>query len=286
MNPRLSLVIGILCISFSPILVRVAGVPPVSSAFYRIAFAWLALTPYCLLKGHLRIGRRDLLAALLAGIIFASDIAIWNLSLMKMSTTISTLVANLAPVWVGLISFFILRRRSGVFFWAGTFVAVTGMVILIGYRHLIHMQVNTGLVYALSASVLYATYILLSKGILGRIGTLTFMFYNMLGASCFLLLICIFFQVQLSGFHLTGWMSLLAMGLICQLIGWITINHALHALAATRVSVALLSQTVLAGLLAAIFLHETLRFEQLIGSAVVLAGIALSFLRRGVVKNQ
>src|SRR6202012_229836 len=105
MNPKVSLAVGILCISFSPIFVKLAGVDPITSGFYRIFVAWVFLAPYCIIKGNLKIGRKELIIAIAGGIIFGSDIAVWNLSLMKISATVSTLLANLAPVWVGLIGY-------------------------------------------------------------------------------------------------------------------------------------------------------------------------------------
>ena len=44
-------------------------------------------------------------------------------------------------------------------------------------------------------------------------------------------------------------------------------------------AIALLSQTVFAGLLAAVFLKEKLEAKEIIGSVIVLAGIAVTFLR-------
>ena len=281
MNPKASLIIGIICISFSPIFVKLAVAPPVTSGFYRIFIAWLLLAPYCIYKNQLKIRRKDLMIALLGGVVFGSDIAIWNLSLIKISATISTLIANLAPVWVGLLSFLILRKRSGVLFWVGTWVAILGMVILVGYQHILHLEFNIGLVYALIASLFYAIYIMITKGILRKITTVTFMFYNMLGASVFLLLICLFEHNELIHFPTPTWLCLLGMGVICQLAGWITINYSLHHLEATKVSIALLGQTVLAAFWAMLLLTEKLELKEIIGSIIVLVGIAITFLRRG-----
>jgi drug/metabolite transporter (DMT)-like permease len=199
---------------------------------------------------------------------------------MKISATISTLIANLAPVWVGLLSYLILRKKSGALFWIGTWIAILGMVILVGYQHILHLEFNIGLVYALIASLFYAIYIMITKGILRKISTVTFMFYNMLGASIFLLLICLFEHNELINFPVATWLNLLGMGLICQLVGWITINYSLNYLDATKVSVALLSQTVIAGIWATFLLNEKLEFKEIAGSVVVLAGIAITFLKR------
>jgi drug/metabolite transporter (DMT)-like permease len=280
MNPKASLIVGIICISFSPIFVKLAVASPLTSGFYRIFIAWICLAPYCIYKRQLNISRNDLLTALIGGVVFGSDIAIWNLSLTKISATISTLLANLAPVWVGLLSFLVLRKRSGVLFWVGTWIAIVGMIVLVGYSNILHLQFNIGLVYALIASVFYAIYIMITKGILRRITTVTFMFYNMLGASVFLLIICTWQHQEMLHFPTSTWLYLLGLGLICQLAGWITINYSLNYLEATKVSIALLSQTVVAGLWAMLFLKETLEFKEIAGSVIVLAGIAVTFLKR------
>jgi len=285
MNPKASLIIGIICISFSPIFVKLSVAPAITSGFYRIFFAWLLLAPYCIIKGQLKIERKDLLVALVGGMVFGADIAVWNLSLMKISATISTLIANLAPLWVGLLSFLILRKKSGASFWIGTSVAILGMVILVGYQQILHLQFNIGLILALIASLFYAIYIMITKGILQKISTVTFMFYNMLGASVFLLIISSFQHNEMLNFPTSTWLYLLGMGLVCQLAGWITINYSLNYLDATKVSVALLSQTVIAGIWAIIFLNEKLEFKEIAGSIIVLAGIAITFLKRRQLNN-
>jgi len=279
MNPRLSLAIGILCISFSPIFVKLAGVSPIGCAFYRVFFAWLCLLPYCIIKSKLKVNRRQLFIAIAAGIVFASDVAVWNLSLLKISATVSTLIANLAPVWVGLLSFLIFRKSSGKLFWIGTAVAITGMVVLVGYEHILHLELNAGILLAILASLFYATYIMITKNIMAGIDVFTFMFYSMLSASIFLLVVNSFMGSSILHFSLKVWLCFIGMGIICQLAGWLTINYSLRYLESTRVSIALLSQTVFAAVLAAVLLDEKLQLSEIIGSVIVLAGIAVTFLK-------
>lgn len=280
MNPKASLILGILCISFSPIFVKLTGASPITSGFYRIFIAWLCLLPYCLVKKNLKIAGKDLIVALVGGVIFASDIAVWNLSLIKISATVSTLIANLAPVWVGLITWLFFKKQAGKLFWIGTCVAVTGMVVLVGYKHLLSLEFNIGIPLAVLASLFYAIYIVITRGILQNISTITFMFYNMLAGSVFLLIVNLIMGNEMVQFPVSGWLCFLGMGLLCQLAGWLTINHSLRFLESTKVSIALLSQTVIAGFLAIWFLKETLEVNEIIGSAIVLAGIAVTFLKR------
>ncbi len=279
MNPKASLIIGILCISFSPIFVKLVGTPALTSAFYRIFIGWLFLAPYCIAKVNLKIGRKELIIALIGGVVFGADIAVWNLSLLKITATVSTLVANLAPVWVGLMSYLIFKKRAGMLFWIGTFVAILGMIVLVGYQNIMTLKFNAGILLALLASFFYAVYITITRDILQKIGTVTFMFYNMLSASIFLLIICIFQHNNLVSFSLSAWLYFLGMALICQLAGWLTINHSLRFLESTKVAIALLSQTVVAGFWAIFLLNERLELKEIVGSVIVLGGIAITFLR-------
>ncbi|WP_214072187.1 DMT family transporter [Mucilaginibacter sp. dw_454] len=279
MNPKLALVIGIICISFSPILVKTADAAPIVCAFYRIFFAWILLLPYCLYKRNLKMACKDIILALIGGLIFASDIAVWNISIKMISATVSTLLANLAPVWVGLLSYLLFGKRSGWLFWVGTAIAVSGMVILVGYANLIHLQLNMGIIYALISSLLYSIYILITKNILKRIDTIPFMFYNMLAAGIYLFVITQIMGKDLFHYNPITWVSLISMGIVCQLVGWITINYAISHLESTKVSITLLSQTVVTGILAMLMLGETLAVKEVIGSVVVLVGIAITFLK-------
>lgn len=158
-------------------------------------------------------------------------------------------------------------------------MAIFGMVVLVGVQNLMSLQFNIGIPLALLASLFYAIYIVITRGILQRISTITFMFYNMLAGSIFLFVINLFLHSQLTGFSMNGWLCFLGMGIVCQLAGWITINHTLRFLESTKVSIALLSQTVVTGLLAALMLHETLALKEITGSFIVLAGIAVTFLK-------
>jgi drug/metabolite transporter (DMT)-like permease len=279
MNPKLSLALGIVFISFSPIFVKLADASPIVCAFYRIAFAWFCLLPYCLYKGNLKLARKDIMLALLGGLIFASDVAVWNISIKMISATVSTLLANLAPVWVGLLSYLLYRKKSGWLFWLGTAIAIAGMVVLVGINQVLQLQFNLGIVLAVTASVLYAIYMLITKDVLKRIATIPFMFYSMLASTTFLLLIASFLGDELLHFNAKTWLSFAGMGLICQLAGWITINYAISFLESTKVSIALLSQTVTTGILAVVLLNESLETKEIMGSVIVLGGIAITFLK-------
>lgn len=220
--------------------------------------------------------------AIIGGLVFALDIAVWNISILKSTATISTLVANLAPVWVGILSWLILKKQPGISFWLGTIIAISGMCILVGLDNVLKLQLTEGVLYALASSVLYAIYILVSKDVLRQMGGITFMFYNMLAATVALGAYCLINHDQLWNYSAHTWVVLIILGIICQLIGWITINYAMSRMDPTRVSIALLGQTVATALLAWVMLGERVDFTELLGGAIVLVGIGVTFVKRKV----
>src|SRR5690606_25337411 len=111
-KPRIALVIGIICISIFPILVKLKLSPPIISAFYRMAIAAVVLVPFALISGKMKIPTVKLLVlTIVCGSLFALDVAVWNIAIQESTATQATLLTNLSPVWVGIGSFFFLKNK-------------------------------------------------------------------------------------------------------------------------------------------------------------------------------
>jgi drug/metabolite transporter (DMT)-like permease len=85
-----------------------------------------------------------------------------------------------------------------------------------------------------------------------------------------------FFNEPFSGFSNAGWGVLVTQAIICQLL-WLLINYAIKHMRATRVSVSLLAQGILASVLAWIFLNESITLQMVFGGLVLLMGIRVTF---------
>ena len=278
-----ALLIGILAISIFPILVRLSLNSGLISAFYRMAIALLFLLPYVLLsrKFHLPKGK-ILWLSLLAGVVFASDVAVWNIAIQHSSATQATLLTNLSPVWVGIGSFVFLNIRPATNFWIGTVVALFGMIMLVGFHFFLDLSFDLAFGLAVLSGILYAVYILLSKSILEKIDVLSFMTLTLMASTVFLGLIALFTGEAFFGFSNKAWMVLFIQGIVCQLLAWLCISYATQRMRATRVSLSLLSQAVLAALLAYIYLDEEITLQMIIGGLIMLLGIRITFLTQNL----
>ena len=280
-KPRLALLIGILCISIFPVIVRLNLTSGLISAFYRMAIATAIILPFALCKKKLKLENiKMLLPMMVCGILFASDIAVWNISIQNSSATQATLLTNLSPIWVGIFSLLFLSFRPRKSFWLGTLIALIGMTVFVGVDTILNLQLDFAFFLGVLSGVLYALYILVSKSVLEKLEVITFITYSMIFSTVFLFIINVAFGEQFFGFSNKAWISLFVQGIVCQLIAWLLISYSTQNMRATRVSLSLLSQAIFATILAAIFVNEKITSVQMIGSVIILAGIATTFYEK------
>ncbi|HQD45194.1 MAG TPA: DMT family transporter [Kaistella sp.] len=283
---KIALFLGILCISIFPVIVRMNLTSSLISAFYRMAIATALIFPLALLLGKIKIVKgKELMGIVVCGILFASDIAVWNIAIQNSSVTQATLLTNLSPVWVGVISFLFLNFRPKQSFWLGTLIALFGMIVFVGMKTILELNFDFAFFLGVLSGIFYALYILVSKNSLQKIDVITFLSYSMLVSSIFLFVICWINGEKFLGYSQSAWISLFIQGIVCQLIAWILISYATKRMKATRVSLSLLSQILFAAILAAIFVNEEITVPQLVGGIIIMIGIATTFYEKKGFEN-
>jgi drug/metabolite transporter (DMT)-like permease len=300
-------------ITWSAIFVRWAGTPGPVSAFYRILIAaavlipWrLAVTPasrhpssarhtspaHDVASAHHEQTTRDAQAAdqapaarmdprrarwiaLAGGVFFALDLALWNTAVMQTQAAIASLLGNLTPVFVGLLSWIVLARRPRRSFWIGVVLSLIGCVLLVSAHLDATVAAGTliGDAIAILASVFFAGYLLTTERVRVAMDTLTFNTLAIVGSLVTLSAICLVLGLPLTGYPSRTWLALAGLGLISQLGAYYALVYALGHLPATVTSVSLLAQVPGTAMLAMLLLGEPLSAAQIAGTVIVLAGI-------------
>ncbi|HEX6156352.1 MAG TPA: DMT family transporter [Burkholderiales bacterium] len=283
MNPALgALLLGATCIALSPIFVRLSEAGPTATAFWRVALAVPALWVLYLLKARARTqrysGKWPLLLA--AGFAFAGDLAFWHTSIKLTSVANSTLLANLASIFVTLAAWMFLKHKPTRLFLAGLAAALIGVGLLV---HTSLTFSSTGLLgdaLGVVTAMFYAGYILAVKGLRDRgETTLHLMAVTSTITALFLLPVALASGEPMLPSSAFGWWMLIGLALISHAAGQGLIAYALAHLPAAFSSVSLLFQPVMAALFAWLLLSEGLVPLQIAGGIVVLFGIYLA--RRG-----
>jgi drug/metabolite transporter (DMT)-like permease len=268
--------VGILCITWSAILVKFADdVSGPASAFYRVLIACGVLLPLwaAKAKGRALPDRRTVGLAALGGMFFAFDVALFYSAILATSATSSTLIANSTPIWVALGSWLLWKELPSLGFWIGLGVILVGMTALVGGDVLQHTALGYGHLMAVASSAWYAAYLMTTHRVRATSDTLTFTAISVAASAVTLGVVCIVSGVPMGGFAPRSWAAVAALGLVSQVGGYLAITYALGPLRATVTSVSLLAQAPLTALLAMPLLGERLSPAQAVGGALVLGGV-------------
>lgn len=278
----LALGLGVLSIGFSGIFVRWADAPGIVTSFYRMAIASLLMGIPFLRRQRSRpnITTSGFLLAVLGGIFFAADIAAWSTGVVLSGATNPTLLANTAPVWVGLGALFIFREKLPGKFWLGLAIAMAGATFVLGLDALQNIQLGTGSLLGLLAGLFYGAYYLVTQRGRDWLDSLSYFWLSSLASAIALFFLSVGLRLPLVGYARATYATFIAMALVSQVSGYLAINFALGHLPASAVSVTLLGQPVVTAILAAVLLGEILGGFQVLGGVAVIAGVLIIHLSR------
>tara|TARA_Y100000590_G_scaffold129438_1_gene147975 strand:+ start:4726 stop:5607 length:882 start_codon:yes stop_codon:yes gene_type:complete len=277
----IALFIGAALLGASAIFVRFSETSPSLTAFYRAFLALPFLYIWVLSSKDNRVTKRslnkkDILILVLAGFFFGIDMAIWNWSISFTSVAHATLMANTAPIFVTLISFFILREKIKLsFFWALTlsFMGVS-LVILSGSGTDSFRLLGDGL--GLIAAIFYASYILAIKRLTDFLSPARTLFYATLFTAIFLFPVGLIESESFFPSTTKGWVVLIAYAFVSQSLAQGLITFGISRISAHLSSLTLLIQPVAAAIYGWLILSESLNSWQALGGLIVLAGIYLA----------
>lgn len=279
MRYRFFLYLGTFCFGFSPILVRAAGASGTVAAFYRVAVSATVLAvPFLVeqIQDEKRITRIGFLYALLGGIIFAINIAVFYTSLLLTSVANAGFLANTSVLWVGVATLVLLRNRLPPRFWLGTVISLAGVYLLGTKEGLFAFHLTLGDIVALSSGVFYACFILANQKGRLHLSALSYTWLSNLTGSLILLVVTQVLGESLFDFPLESYFALIALGIVSQVIGFWSITYAQGSVSPAETSVVLLLEPVVSLLLAFFLLGEQPVVTQLIGMGLLILGIYLA----------
>lgn len=268
-------------IAFTGVLVRLASVEPATAAFWRCAYALPLLGGLALYerKRHGPLSRRALALATIAGLFFAADLELWHHSIAAVGAGMSTVVANLQVVVVGVVAWVVLGERPSNRVLGAVPLALAGVTLIagVGASDAYGDDPALGVLYGLLTAVSYAGFLLVIREAgrdlrppAGR------MFWATLSCAGALVVV----GIPLGELALTpewpahGWLLVLALS--GQVLGYLAIAASLPLLPALVTSVLLLVQPVLSVMLAALIVDERPSASQLLGVTLVVLGIVVA----------
>ncbi|MGA7523188.1 MAG: DMT family transporter [Acidobacteriaceae bacterium] len=276
-SATLALAAGIVAIAWSAIFVRWTHMPGIASAFYRVLFAALALWPFLLTRRErVQLTRPVVATALLGGLFFAGDIGFYNIAVNHTSAANATFLGNNAPVFVGLITWALTRRRPALRFWTALAIALVGAVLIVAVdrQRLASASAADGL--AVIASFNFALFLVITERVRGVCDSALLVALSASASAATLLVAALLGHVSLA---IPGWpefAAVLGLAFICQIVGYFSLTWALGHLPATTTSVTMLGGAPLTAVFALLLFGERQSPLQIIGDVLILMGIWLA----------
>jgi drug/metabolite transporter (DMT)-like permease len=284
-----ALVIGIFVIGFSAIFVRLANAPGVVSAFYRMSIGSFVMTmPFIwqVRRRKEKLPMRGVWLAISGGIFFGLDLTAWTTGIMLSNATIPTLMANTAPLWVGLGALVIFRERQTTGFWLGLVLALCGAVVVLGRDLLQATSFNMGAMLGLLAAFFFGAFYLFSQRARMLLSTLSYFWISTTSSAIVLFFAALIFGHEFIGYTTQTYWIFIAMGIVVQALGWMVVNYVQGRLPAAVIAPTLLGQPVITALLAMPILGETFTVWHVAGGILVLTGVYFVHRSRTLVQHQ
>jgi drug/metabolite transporter (DMT)-like permease len=270
------LAVGVVAVSFSSVLIRLADAPPLTVAFWRMAIASAILLPPMLVRRGEEIRafeRSQWATAGLAGLLLAAHFATWVPSLSYISVGASTVLVTTQPVWVAVIGR-ILGARIARATVLGIALSLVGAIVIFG-RDLGTPDLR-GDALALLGAVAAAGYFLSGRSLRRRVSLLAYVGVAYTTCAAVLSLVVVFSGEPFLGLGARAWLLFLLMALGPQILGHTVFNYLLSDVEPGIIAIAVTAEPVGATLLAFAFLGEVPPWTAFLGGALILAGIWLT----------
>jgi drug/metabolite transporter (DMT)-like permease len=290
-RPRLAALVGAMCIAFSGIFYRFAHVTPETATAFRCLYGLPILALVGWLE-HRRFGplpSRAVWLAVIAGVFFAGDLLSWHHAVDQVGAGLATVLGNLQVIVVAFVAWLVFAERPPRTVLFGLPFVLAGVVLISGIVGQGAYGANPALGAALGivTALAYAGYLLIirrgSNDLRRPAGPVAI-------STASTAVVAIVFGLAVGQFDPVpswpshGWLALV--GITSQSIGYLVISISLPRLPAALTSIILLAQPVATVFLARVLLDEAPSPEQLLGVALVIAGIGVATIPVGRLRDR
>jgi len=281
--PNLAMLVSIVAVSTASILIRLSEAAPITLATYRMVLSTLMLAPFYVRGGGVRRfremdgGRK--LSLMSVGVVLAVHFASWITSLSLTSVASSVIFVHIDPVFVAVVSHFVLGEKVGRRTALGIAVAFAGATMIAWGDAGVGGGSLYGDALALLGGVMLGVYILGGRHLRRSLDLVSYVTPVYATAAVVLLAMALALGVPLTGYPPTEYLIFLALALVPMIFGHTVYNWALRYVSAPVVSISLLGEPVGASILAYLVLGEQPGGWVVAGGVVTLLGILVSAYR-------
>ncbi|WP_316899239.1 DMT family transporter [Pseudodesulfovibrio indicus] len=272
-----ALLIGAVLISFSSVMVVLAGLPPEVTGFYRLFGGGVAMFLVLARQGKLRLFTPNVLKwGGVAAIFFAGDFIFWHRSIAYVGPGLSTMLGNFQVIPLAVVSALFFKERMPPRMYAAIPLALAGLYLMVGVGWSgFTADYRMGVFFGLMTAFFYALYMLSLKYALAKDKTDSLVLAS--AAALFTgLIMGAIGAAEGQSFAVPTLKSLAAistLALACHAVGWFLITRGIQNVRGALVGLVLLLQPTLSFVWDILFFGKPVDVVELSGVGLALVGI-------------
>ncbi|HOP21572.1 MAG TPA: DMT family transporter [Gammaproteobacteria bacterium] len=286
----IKMLVAAIIISTSSVWVKTAAVAPSVSGFYRMFIGGTVLLAICFIQ-RLRLwhNTKHLLWLFLAGFFFACDLFFWHRSIFFVGPGLATVLGNFQVFFMALAGYLFYREIIRLTFFIGLISTMTGLFLMVGINWSdLTGDYQLGVIYGILTAVAYTGFMLSLRHVQTDESGLSAI--ANLGITSIFTALILFAELTIEGLDIVlpntqAWVSLLILGVFCQVIGWLLITQSMPKLSTSIVGVLLLLQPALSMLWDVLFFYRPMSKMDIIGLGMVLFGVYLATVKKRAKKS-
>ena len=253
------------------------AISPVVLAEMRVTIAAVILWLFLALKrpALLRIKRKDLLYMFVLGAVGVAGVHYsYYYAISKTNVATAILLQYLAPALILIFAVLVQGESFSATKVISMCLAFAGCFFMVGGYDLELFELNkAGLIGGLASAVFFAFYSLYGEYGLRKYSVWTILFYGFSAAAGFWWCLNPPWKIVAAHYSLQTWLLFLFLGVFSAIVPFALYFSSMRYIKATRASIAAMSEPVIGGFIAYLFLGEHLALLQIFGAVLVLAGI-------------
>ncbi|WP_123040215.1 DMT family transporter [Cohnella candidum] len=275
--PIIPLTVGMIAISFAPILVRYSDAPASVQGMYRMLFTLLLMTPFGAkqLPGIRSISWKDWALLGVAGLFLGVHFLLWMESIDYTSIASSTIILSLEPVLVMIGSFVFFKDKPARAAVIGLVIAFAGVCCVGSGDSGVSRSALLGDTLSFLSTLAIAVNMLLAKRILTRVSSYLYSLAVFTVAFLFFAVYNLATDTPFFGYPGKEWLIFLLLAIVPTVLGHMIFNWLLAYVSATTISMSVFAEPVGASLLAIFLFSEMISVSQLVGGILVIVGLLL-----------
>jgi drug/metabolite transporter (DMT)-like permease len=284
----LFLAVAVWASTFINIKVVLLQLPPNTIAFLRFLVASLVLGPYLLCTRQPAIRRQDWLRLAACGL---TGVTLYNFlqnqGLRYAGSTDAAILAAMAPVFLALLAWLLLKERISCAQTLGIIIALAGSVLVATNGSLAGFALNPQRLFGdflvLLTGMAWAIYSTLVKTLLERYPAITVLAYTTFAGTLFLLPLSLAeLPVNFAAVTLSGWLNIIYLGLFASAMAYLIWNLALGQVPAVTAAAYIYLIPVLTAAMVTFYYRQLPSLYTVAGGLIVLSGTYLTAKQRPV----